>query len=230
MTDDGLERLEQALDHRFVDRSLLNQALVHRSYLAESDTVESFERMEFLGDAVLQLAVTRYLYDTYPELPEGELAKIRAAVVNERVLAGIARHLGLGRVLRLGHGEELTGGRDKSSILSDAMESVLGAVYLDAGFSKASTVVLNNWTAVITERAKAPGRMDYKTRLQELLAQRGQIPRYDVSDSGPEHAKAFTATVSIDDVIVGTGSGTSKKQAEQKAAQAASEAIDAGTT
>ncbi|NNF65136.1 MAG: ribonuclease III [Acidimicrobiia bacterium] len=230
MTDDALGRLEEALDHRFADRSLLEQALVHRSYLAESDTVESFERMEFLGDAVLQLAVTRYLYDTFPELPEGELAKIRAAVVNERVLAVIARDMDLGRALRLGHGEELTGGRDKSSILSDAIESVLGAVYLDAGFRAASQVVLAKWTPVITERAKAPGRRDYKTRLQELLAQRGQTPRYDVSDSGPEHAKAFTATVSIDGTVVGTGSGTSKKQAEQNAAQAASEAIDAGTS
>ena len=230
MTEDAFGRLEEALNHRFADRTLLDQALVHRSYLAESDTVESFERIEFLGDAVLQLAVTRYLYDTYPELPEGELAKIRAAVVNERVLAAIARDLGLGSVLHLGHGEEMTGGRDKSSILSDAIESVLGAVYLDAGFAAASAVVLAHWTAVITEHAKAPGRRDYKTRLQEILAQRGKIPCYDVSDSGPEHAKAFTATVSIDGVVVGTGSGTSKKQAEQVAAQAASEAIDAGTS
>lgn len=222
-----LERLQAVLGHEFGDPALLEQALVHRSVLAESDTVTSFERMEFLGDAVLQLAVTRYLYDMFPLLSEGELAKIRAAVVNEKMLAAIARRLDVGPALQLGRGETMTGGRDKSSILADALESVLGAVYLDAGMSAASAVILSHWTDAITERAKAPGRRDYKTRFQELLAQRGVVPRYEVSDSGPEHAKSFIATVSVEGVIVGTGEGSSKKEAEQDAARVASVELDA---
>jgi ribonuclease-3 len=220
--------LEDALGYSFVDGGLRRLALTHRSHSSENDSADSYERLEFLGDAVLQLAVTHYLYEEYPELPEGEMAKVRAAVVNERSLAQIARGWRLGEALLLGRGEELTGGRDKESILSDVVESVLGAVYLEAGFDVAQRVVLRHWVALVDERATAPGRRDYKTRLQERIAQSGARPRYEIDDTGPEHAKEFTARVYVDDELLGTGTGTSKKRAEQAAARAAAEALDPG--
>ncbi len=217
--------LSSAIGYSFDDTALLRLALTHRSHSSENDSAESYERLEFLGDAVLQLAVTHYLYDEYPELPEGEMAKVRAAVVNERALAQVARGWELGPALLLGRGEEMTGGRTKDSILSDVVESLLGAIYLEAGFNIARDIVLRHWVALVDERAEAPGRRDYKTRLQERVARTGTRPRYEVDDHGPEHAKEFTARVYVDDELLGTGSGTSKKRAEQSAARAAAEAL-----
>ncbi len=214
-----LERLEAALGHRFEDRGLLRRALIHRSYAAEQDLAESYERLEFLGDAVLQLAITNHLYLEYPDMAEGEMAKVRAAVVNEHILAQVARSLDLGPVLLLGRGEELTGGRDKDSILSDVVESVLGAMYLELGFAGVQRLILDRWRPHIDERALDPGRRDYKTRLQEYLARRGQRPVYEIDEDGPEHAKRFTARVLVGGVVVGEGSGSSKKRAEQDAAE-----------
>ncbi len=225
MTATPLRELQTAIGYTFADGALLDLALTHRSHSAEHDSTDSYERLEFLGDAVLQLTVTHYLYDEYPELPEGEMAKVRAAVVNERALAGVARSWGLGPALRLGKGEEMTGGRSKDSILSDVVESVLGAVYLESGFQRAHTVVLHHWTDLVDARAAAPGRRDYKTRLQEKIAQTGERPRYEVEDHGPEHAKEFTAKVYVGEEILGAGTGTSKKRAEQDAARAAAEAL-----
>ncbi len=202
-------------------------ALLHRSYAAEHSLDDSYERLEFLGDAVLQLAVTHYLYEEYPMLSEGEMAKVRAAVVNERALAQLALEWGLGEALLLGRGEEMTGGREKESILSDAVESVLGAVYIDAGFDRARQLILRHWGELVDERAAAPGRLDYKTRLQERLARLGLRPSYVVEEEGPEHAKEFTAKVWADGELLGEGSGKSKKRAEQDAARAASEALAA---
>ena len=223
MAKDGeaLDRLQQALGWQFEDTDLLRTALIHRSYASEEMLDESYERLEFLGDAVLQLSVTDHLYTTYPDLAEGEMAKVRAAVVNEFTLATMARHLGLPDAILLGRGEELTGGRDKDSILSDVVESILGALYLDAGFHEARRIVLERWTPLITERAAAPGRRDFKTRLQEDLAREGLHPRYEIDEEGPEHAKRFTARVVADGRVLGEGSGTSKKRAEQEAAEAA---------
>jgi ribonuclease III len=171
---------------------------------------------------VLGLVVTDYLFGTFPNLAEGELAKVRASVVNAGVLADLAGELGIGDALALGKGEDASGGREKPSILSDAMEAVIGAVYLDGGWSAAQALVLTLLEERIAEAATGPGGQDYKTRLQELAAQRlDTLPRYDVRESGPDHAKRFYATVYIDEDECGTGEGRSKKQAEQAAAQQA---------
>ena len=223
--DAALDRLEQELRHRFEDRELLVLALMHRSYASEAALDDSYERLEFLGDAVLQLAVTNHLYLEYPELAEGEMAKVRAAVVNERTLAKVARSLELGAILLVGRGEELTGGRDKDSILSDVVESVLGALYLELGFAAAQELILERWRPLIDERAADPGRRDYKTRLQEQLAQQGIRPIYEVHEYGPEHAKRFTARVLVSGRVLGEGTGTSKKRAEQVAAERAAESL-----
>ena len=214
--------VEAALGYTFESPALVSLALTHRSYAADRDLTVSYERLEFLGDAVLQLVVTRYLYETYGELAEGEMAKVRAAVVNQQTLAGFARSLGLGGFLLLGHGEESTGGRDKDSILADVVEALLGAVYLDGGYESAAVLVLRLWVPVIEERASAPGLADYKTRLQEILAQRGLLPRYEITEAGPDHAKMFRAELWADGELLGTGEGSSKKRAEQDAARAAS--------
>ena len=219
--------VEEAIGYRFRDPVLFRQALLHRSYIAEHPNAESYERLEFLGDAVLQLAVTGYLYSEYPDLAEGELAKVRAAVVNEATLAVLARQFGLGDVLLLGRGEELTGGRDKDSILSDVVEAVLGVIYLEAGFDEARRLVLAHWSDLVDERAASPGRRDYKTRLQEVLARRGSLPRYVIEETGPEHAKEFAAAVWSGDEKLGEGAGTSKKRAEQDAAHAAFRRLEA---
>lgn len=210
--------VDVALGYEFESDDLAMLALTHRSYAAEHDLDVSYERLEFLGDAVLQLAVTRYLYDTYASLAEGELAKVRAAVVNQKALAAVARQLGIGDHALLGQGEERSGGRDKDSILADMVESLLGAVYLDGGYKPAEDLVLQLLIPLISERAESPGQLDFKTRLQEVLAQRGLQPRYVVSESGPDHAKMFTAELWVEDKMFGSGDGSSKKRAEQAAA------------
>ena len=168
---------------------------------------------------MLGLVVTDHLFRTFPRLAEGELAKVRASVVNAGVLAELASELGIGACLALGKGEDASGGREKPSILSDAMEAVIGAVYLDGGWEAASQLVLRLLEDRIAEAATGPGGQDYKTRLQELAAQRmDTLPRYEVREDGPDHAKRFYATVYIDEDECGTGEGRSKKQAEQAAA------------
>lgn len=178
--------------------------------------------MEFLGDAVLGLAVTDYLYRNYPDLPEGQLAQVRASVVNAEVLAEVAEEIDLGSALRLGKGEDASGGREKPSILSDAMEAVIGAVYLDGGWEAAEELVMRLLRARIVEGAVGPGGHDYKTRLQELSARAyDELPRYHHQAEGPDHAKRFTATVTVNGDAIGRGEGRSKKQAEQAAARMA---------
>lgn len=218
----ALAALESALGYRFSSVELVQLALTHRSYASEHDLDVSYERLEFLGDAVLQLVVTRHLYDEYPALAEGEMAKVRAAVVNQASLADVARRLGIGDHVILGEGELRSGGREKDSILSDTVESLLGAMYLDGGYKPAAALVLELLTPDIAERAASPGKLDFKTRLQELLARRGLQHRYEVTESGPDHAKTFTAALWVDGELVATGYGTSKKRAEQSAAETAS--------
>lgn len=216
--------LEAALGHRFSDASILDEALTHTSYASEHPGVGHNERFEFLGDAVLQLAITEFLFATYPDLPEGQMAKIRAASVSGAELAILARSLDLGAHLRLGRGEEATGGREKDSILADAMEAVLAAVHLDAGFPVAREVILALWEGRVRSRASEPGRRDYKTRLQELLASDQLTPEYEVTGSGPDHARTFRAVVRVGGEEWGSGSGRSKKEAQQEAAYQALEA------
>jgi ribonuclease-3 len=200
--------------------------MAHRSWCAELEGEESNERLEFLGDAVLGLVVTRHLYDSYPELSEGELAKIRAAVVSSVALAELAAELDIGAAVLLNKAEDLSGGREKPSILADAMEAVIGATYLDGGWDVAADLVLRLLGDRIAEAAAGPGGRDYKTRLQELASRLfDQLPRYEVEDEGPEHAKRFFATVYLDGVARGQGEGRSKKQAEQGAARQACEAL-----
>jgi ribonuclease III len=196
--------------------------MAHRSWCAETPGTSSNERLEFLGDAVLGLVVTDHLYRTYPDLPEGELAKVRASVVNSAALAEVAASLNMGEAVLLGKGEDQSGGREKPSILADAMEAVIGAVYLDGGWDAADRLVMTLLEERIEEAAAGPGGHDYKTRLQELAARHyDQLPRYVLEEEGPDHAKRFFATVSVGGSAEGKGEGRSKKQAEQAAARAA---------
>jgi len=196
--------------------------MAHRSWCAETPGAESNERLEFLGDAVLGLVVTDHIFRAYPLLPEGELAKVRAAVVNSETLAEVAASLSLGTALLLGKGEAASGGREKPSILADAMEAVIGGLYLDRGYAAAAELVMRLLGDRIEEAAAGPGGQDYKTRLQELAARRfEQLPHYDVVDEGPDHSKRFFATVSVAGRARGRGEGRSKKQAEQGAARQA---------
>ncbi|HUP68273.1 MAG TPA: ribonuclease III [Acidimicrobiales bacterium] len=216
------DALTGRLGRRFENSELFCRALAHRSWCAEVTGEESNERLEFLGDSVLGLIVTGHVYRSYPQLPEGELAKVRASVVNSEALAEVAMELDIGPSLLLGKGEDASGGREKPSILADAMEAIIGAVYLDGGWEDASQLVLGLLGDRIVEAAAGPGGQDYKTRLQELTARTfDQLPRYQVVDEGPDHAKHFSATVSVGGVARGSGQGRSKKQAEQAAARAA---------
>ncbi len=205
-----------------ISPQLLERALTHRSYAYENGGLPTNERLEFLGDAVLGLVVTDALYTTHPDLPEGSLAKLRASVVNTRALADVARTLQLGRWLRLGRGEEVTGGRDKNSILADTMEAVIGAVYLDRGVATATTVVRELFDPLMRAASQDGASLDWKTALQELAAARGlSTPAYSIEESGPDHAKSFIAQVAVGGALCGSGTGRSKKEAEQKAAEAA---------
>lgn len=214
--------LEKRLGHEFSDPSVLVEALTHSSYAAEHPVGHN-ERFEFMGDAVLQLAVTEFLFATFPDLPEGEMAKVRAASVSGRELTSVAHSLDLGSYLRLGKGEEASGGRYKDSILADAMEAVLAAIHLDADYPTARRIILALWEDRIRAKATEPGLRDYKTRLQEMLAAVQTRPEYVVEGDGPDHARVFTAVVSVEGEEWGRGSGKSKKEAEQHAARAALE-------
>lgn len=218
--------LEGRLGHAFGHPALLRLALTHRSVSAEDPSREDNERLEFLGDAVLQLVVTDLLYHEYPRLAEGQMAKVRAAVVSRPTLAAIARGLGIGEHIELAAGEERTGGREKDSILGDAVEAIIGAVYLDAGLEASRTLILRHWSGVISERAKSPGVKDYKTRLQEHLARDSHKPVYSVQGTGPDHERTFTARVAVEGTELGVGIGRSKKAAEQAAAQEALAALE----
>jgi ribonuclease-3 len=213
---------------------LLTLALTHRSYAYEHGGLPTNERLEFLGDAVLGLAVTDELFHRHTDRAEGDLAKLRASVVNTHALADVARRLtkdGLGAHLLLGRGEMNTGGADKASLLADGMESLLGAVYLHFGIDTAREVVLRLFGPLMDAAATLGAGLDWKTSLQELCASRGLgSPTYLVTSTGPDHDKQFTATVVVMDVDYGTGMGRSKKEAEQKAAAMAWKALDARTT
>ena len=209
-----------------IDPALLERALTHRSYAYENGGLPTNERLEFLGDSVLGLVVTDALYRTHPDLPEGQLAKLRSAVVNARALAGVGRALGLGEHLRLGRGEETTGGRNKGSILADTVEAVLGAVYIDLGLAQCAELVHRLFDPLIASAAGLGAGLDWKTSLQELTANDGLgVPEYLIRDEGPDHEKFFTAVVRVGGHDRGSGTGHSKKEAEQEAAAAAWQAL-----
>ncbi|CAM3264289.1 ribonuclease III [Mycobacterium colombiense] len=213
-----------------LSEELLSLALTHRSYAYEHGGLPTNERLEFLGDAVLGLTITDELYHRHPDRTEGDLAKLRASVVNTQALADVARKLcegGLGVHLMLGRGEANTGGADKSSILADGMESLLGAIYLDHGIDVARKVILRLFGPLLDAAPTLGAGLDWKTSLQELTAARGMgAPSYVVTSTGPDHDKEFTAVVVLAETEYGTGVGRSKKEAEQKAAAATWKTLD----
>nr|WP_062299830.1 ribonuclease III [Demequina maris] len=212
-----------------VDPDLLVLALTHRSFAYEAGGLPTNERLEFLGDSVLGIVVTDRLYHAHPDLPEGELAKMRAACVSQRALAVVAREIGLGPCILLGKGEKATGGNDKDSILCDAFEAILGAVYLTHGIDTARDVVLRLVGPSLEAAATSGVALDWKTSLQEACAERGLgSPVYEVTGEGPDHARRFTATVLIAGDPKGSGTGTAKKHAEQDAAAEAYAALTEG--
>ncbi len=209
-----------------VDPDLLVLALTHRSFAYEAGGLPTNERLEFLGDSVLGIVVTDRLYHAHPDLPEGELAKMRAACVSQRALAVVAREIGLGPCILLGKGERATGGNDKDSILCDAFEAILGAIYLTHGMDAARDVVLRLLGPSLKAAATSGVALDWKTSLQEACAERGLgSPVYHVTGEGPDHARVFTATVLIAGDPLGSGTGTAKKHAEQDAAAEAYAAL-----
>lgn len=224
-----LKSFQKKLNYRFKKLELLKKALTHKSYTNEMklSPLEHNERIEFLGDAVLELAISHLLMEKFKDYPEGELSKLRAAIVNEGQLAELAQEIQLGDFLFLGRGEEQTGGREKPSLLSDAYEAVLGAVYLDRGLKKAFDIVKKQYMHIIEKVGKEGFVKDYKTRLQEEVQSRFRsIPRYQlVKAFGPDHSKIFEVNLYIQDQLYGVGKGSSKKSAEQEAARRALEEL-----
>ncbi len=209
-----------------LDRGLLTRALTHRSFAYENGGLPTNERLEFLGDAVLGLVVTDALYHRHPDLPEGQLAKLRAAVVNMRALAGVGRQLGLGVHVLLGRGELTSGGQDKSSILADTVEALIGAAYSQHGITVAAELVHRLIDPLMDASAALGAGLDWKTSLQELTATLGLgVPEYAMTQEGPDHAKIFHAAAVVAGSVRGSGSGGSKKEAEQVAAAAAFAAL-----
>lgn len=224
MSNRSLEQLQQALRYQFKEPALLRIAMTHSSYANESKVPTQFnERLEFLGDSVLSVVVADYLFH-HSTRPEGELTRMRASLVSEEALFAFAKQIDLGRYLRLGHGEELSGGRERPSVVSDAFEALIAALYLDGGIEAARAFIL----PFITEGATAAE--DYKTRLQELVQERpgAQLHYAVVGESGPDHDKTFMVEVSLDGAALARGEGRSKKAAEQQAARAALERLCRG--
>jgi ribonuclease-3 len=214
--------LRAALGDPVLDPGLLDRALTHRSYAYENGGLPTNERLEFLGDSVLGVVVTETLYTTHPDLSEGRLAKLRAAVVNARALAEVGRAIQLGEHVKLGRGEETTGGRNKASILSDTVEAVIGAVHLSGGIDVSAEVVHRLFDPLIEAASAMGAGLDWKTSLQELAAEHSLgVPEYVIADEGPDHMKTFTAQVRVADRLYGNGIGRSKKEAEQAAAETA---------
>lgn len=228
MLDDKAAALEEAIGYRFRNRDFLRDAMTHRSYVNERPDLapRDNERMEFLGDALLDLAASALLFERYPDAREGELSRRRADIVCERTLAQIAEALEIGPMLRLGKGEEKTGGRDKPRLLASAVEALIAAAYLDTGEREAITLARGLLVPHIAE--DSPGALDFKSRLQEVLqGSRKTAPRYElVRAEGPDHARTFHVEVSADDDVLASGSGRSKNRAEQAAAKAALAALE----
>lgn len=222
----GVAKLQQRIGYPFRHLELLQEALTHRSYGHPHN-----ERLEFLGDSVIELVVSQLLFKTFPKLREGELSKMRSSLVKEESLAEVARGIELGRHLKLGKGEEATGGRKKASILAGALEAVVAAVYIDGGFEEAFRVVEGLFRDKIKQMEEAWRDRDYKTQLQEHTQARfKEVPRYSVvAERGPEHSKTFEVVVSVGGKIVGRGFGRSKKEAEQRAAEEALRRLDEET-
>jgi ribonuclease III len=220
---DSVSGLSRLVDHRFKDHELLIQSLTHRSYEADGTRKTANERLEFLGDAVLDLVVTEALYRRRPEWSEGDLTQARSTIVNRDTLAERAKANGLGRHILMGPSEERSGGRKRDSILADAFEAVIGAIYLDGGLKPASRFILEQLASHIDRAISDVPVQNYKSRLLEYVqARSGRSPKYElVSEKGPDHRKEFTMAVRVEGKIVGEGKGPNKKKAEQEAAREA---------
>jgi ribonuclease-3 len=205
-----------------VKTELLDLALTHRSFAYESGGIPTNERLEFLGDSVLGLVVTQELYDQLPDMDESRLSPLRSGVVNTKALAQIARDLKIGLFLRIGKGEETSGGREKNSILADALEATIGAIYIEHGFEATAKIILKWFRPVITSAMEQGMGIDGKTALQELTASRNLgLPEYVVTETGPDHDKSFSANAVVGGEVIATGEGKSKRDAEQAAARSA---------
>ncbi len=217
-----IRKFEEKLGYEFKDKNLIETALTHTSYANERG-VESYERLEFLGDAVLQMLTSRYIYVNYPKFPEGKMSRMRANIVCETTLSQIAYKIGINEHARLGKGEELTGGRNRPSILADMVEATLAAVYLDGGIDKAREVIFDAYGHIIENAAQGKLNTDYKTALQEKLQQNGSVKiEYTlIGEEGPAHDKRFTMSVSAWGKVLGEGSGRTKQEAQQQAAKKA---------
>ena len=224
---DAKKRFLKNIGYKFKNPELLNSALTHRSFAHEHPGEKDNERMEFLGDSVINLIIGNLLMEMFPEASEGQLTRMRASLVSEAPLAKIARSIGLGEVLRLGHGEELSGGKNKNSILADGYEALIGAIFIDGGFKKTKKVVSKHFSSLIKELNKKEIFLDFKTRLQELTQELFHtIPVYrTVKEMGPEHKKKFEIIITVNGRAYGKGKGKSKKEAEQNAAKKAFETI-----
>jgi len=221
----SIERLREQLGVA-VPLEVLEQAITHRSYAFEKGGLPTNERLEFLGDSVLGLVITDELFKTHPDAPEGQLARLRASVVSSKSLAEVAGQIELGQFLLLGHGEETSGGREKASIVADALEAVLGAVYVSAGLDSARKLILKLFADALSRSAAAGAGLDWKTSLQELSAQQAlESPIYSIESSGPDHDKLFQASVRIGNQNFGVGTGKTKKEAEQEVASLAFHAL-----
>ena len=231
MSGQDLSSLEKELGYQFKDIGHLRESLQHSSYVNEQldPSLKDNERLEFLGDAVLDLVITHMLMDQFPESREGDMSRMRATIVNESQLAIVAQRLDLGRHLLLGRGEALSHGEEKKSILADTLEAVIAAVYLDGGLQAAFEMIESQFSQIISLITERPAVEDFKSRLQELVQVRFKtIPRYEVeTESGPDHDKTFEVRLSVGTVLTTHGTGKSKKAAEQEAAQVALEKLEA---
>ncbi len=223
----SLAYIQERIDHRFSHPELLERALTHKSYANENRVPDHNERLEFLGDSVLGLVVSEYLMNTCPDSTEGDLSRLRAAVVSEHALAVVARDIGLGSFLLLGKGEDQTGGRNKDSLLANCLEALIASVYLDAGIDAVKSFVLRFFGEIIRASCTARGSQDFKTELQELCQEQiKQLPEYHVvTETGPDHQKQFAVELILKGEVCGRGIGKSKKEAEQKAAKEALEKL-----
>ena len=212
---------EQIIGYTFQDKKILEIALTHKSSQKNKDELISNQRYEFLGDAVLELIITRYLFDNYPKMEEGDLTKIRSSAVNQNTLVEIAIEISIGDFILMSKSEEATGGRSKKSILEDSLEALIAAIYLDGGFSKTKIFIERYFFPKIANLSVFPGHRDYKTRLQEIYAKKGKRIIYRDSVDGPDHRRVFYSKVEVDSKTIGKGEGHSKKSAQQSSAEKA---------
>lgn len=226
--NNNIQKVEKIIGYKFKDKALLICALTHSSAIMDYPNLKSYERLEYLGDAVLDLLVTTLLFNSYPDKSEGWMTKVRASIVSETPLAQIAKSLKLGKYLILGKGTENAGGRELSSILSDSIEAIIGALYIDAGIETASNFIIPHMERKLTESINQGKYFDYKTSLQELMQRNGNVSiKYElVKEEGPPHNRVFTTLVTVDGKELGAGVGRSKKASQQNAAQTALEELN----